>query len=368
MKVKLLDKYIFSQVFIASIACIIIFMIIWIMPEILLKTVQRTINGSYTVEMAAKILLFELPKVLNIAIPVGMLLGTILTFDKLSKDSELTILRSCGISFKRIIASVMLISIFATFATFIVGSKLLPYAACKLKEVKDEYGSSQFVFPVKLKNGAMDKIIIVPKFDNNNIKDVIVLNFYRHEQEQGSSLLSSIIISDFVKYDHKDWTINSARKYRISEEGIFEEIEGVNNIKILGGERAKNAYKLMRYSIHRYRELTNPQISEYIKLLKLENMDDEYRFMLNKYIQRYSHSLMCILFAILGCMLGISRPREQRFVGMLIAVGIIFGYYITIPFLDLLAEKDILSPYITSTIAPVVAVILIFVFNKSKDL
>lgn len=368
MKIKLLDKYLFSQILITSIACIIIFMIIWIMPEILLKTVQRTINGTYTIETGCKILLYELPKVLNIAIPVGMLLGTILTFDKLSKDSELTILRSCGVSFYRIISSALVISIVAMFATFIVGSKVLPYSACKLKVVKDEYGSSQFVFPVKLKNGAMDKIIIVPKFDDNFIKDVIVLNFYRHEQEKGSSLLSSIIISDFVKYDHKDWTINSAKKYKISEEGIFEEIEDVNNIKILGGKRAKNAYKLMKYSIHRYRELTNPQISEYIKLLKSENMDDEYRFMLNKYIQRFAHSIMCVLFAILGCILGISRPREQRFVGMLIAVGVIFGYYITIPFFDLLAEKDILSPYITSTIAPIVATILIIVCKKAKDL
>jgi lipopolysaccharide export LptBFGC system permease protein LptF len=53
---------------------------------------------------------------------------------------------------------------------------------------------------------------------------------------------------------------------------------------------------------------------------------------------------------------------------MLIAVGVIFGYYITIPFFDLLAEKDIISPYITSMVAPIVAAILIVVMKKSKDL
>ena len=161
MKFKLIDRYIFSQVFFACFACIFIFMIVWIMPEILLKTVQRTINGTYTIEMALSILLCELPKVLNIALPVGMLLGTILTFDKLSKDFEITVLRGSGIPFFRIIASVIVLSVFATGFTFVVGSKLLPMSAVKLKDVKGEGRSSQFVFPVKNADDSMNKILIV---------------------------------------------------------------------------------------------------------------------------------------------------------------------------------------------------------------
>lgn len=367
MKIKLLDKYIFLQVFLACFACIFIFMIIWIMPEIFLRTVQRAISGQISVETAISIIVYELPKVLNIALPVGMLLGTILTFDKLSKDFEITVMRGSGISFFRIIASVLIISVFAMGFTFVVGSKLLPISACKLKEVKNDSRVSQFVFPVKNSDNSMQKILIVSNFDENNIRDVIVLNFY-DEAQDGASLLSSIVVSDFVKYKDSKWSINSAKKYLISKEGIFHNIENEKNLVVLDGESAQNAFKLMKYSIYRDRELTNSQISEYIKLLKQEKMNDEYRFMLNKYIQRYVHSFMCILFAILGCLLGFSQPREQKFIGMLIAVSIIFGYYITIPFFDLLAEKAVLSPWVTSMIAPVIAIILIKILKKKKDL
>ncbi len=367
MKIKLLDRYIFSQVLFSCLGCIIIFMIVWIMPEIFLKTVQRTIAGDYTVELAVKIILYELPKVLNIALPVGMLLGCIITFDKLSKDSEITVMRSSGFPFFRIITSVIILSIFMCLFTFIVGSKLLPFSACKLKTIKNESRISQFVFPVKNSDDSMNKIIIVSNFDTDNIRDVIVLNFYNYA-EKGSSLLSSILISDYVKYDKKNWIINNAKKYIISEEGIFKEIGEEKDLNILQGDSAVNAFKLMKYSLHRDRELTNPQISEYIKLLKKEKMDDEYRFMLNKYIQRFVHSFMCILFAILGCLLGFSKPREQKFIGMLIAVGIIFLYYITMPFLDLLAEKAVLSPWVTSMIAPVFAIVVIFCLKRAKDL
>ena len=367
MKFKLIDRYIFGQVFLACFACIIIFMIVWIMPEIFLKTVQRVISGVYTVETGVEIILYELPKVLNIALPVGMLLGCLLTFDKLSKDFEITVLRGSGISFIRIIASVIILSVFATFVTFVVGSKLLPVSAAKLSIIKGEIKTSQFVFPVKNPDDSMNKIIIVSNFDDNNIRDVIVLNFY-NSTEEGSSLLSSVIVSDFVKYDYKKWIINSGKKYLISKDGIFHKIDEISNLPVLENESAKNAYKLMKYSINRDRELTNAQISEYIKLLKKEKMDDEYRFMLNKYIQRYVHAFMCVLFTILGCILGFSKPREQKFIGMLAAVGIIFAYYITIPFFDMLAEKAILSPWVTSMIAPVCAVIVIIVLKKVKDL
>lgn len=367
MKIKLLDRYIFTQVFAACFGCVFIFMIVWIMPEILLKTVQRTLSGQYTVEMAVSILINELPKVLNIALPVGMLLGSILTFDKLSKDFEITVMRGSGFTFFRIIASVIFLSVVATVFTFIVGSKFLPYSACKLKDIKGENRVSQFVFPVKNSDESMNKILIVSNFDNNNIRDVIVLNFY-NENTNSSSLLSSILVSDYVKYTKNSWVLNTAKKYIISEEGVFEDIDDVKNLEVLQGSMAVNAYKLMKYSVYRDRELTNPQISEYIKLLKKERMDDEYRFMLNKYIQRYVHSFMCILFAILGCLLGFSKPREQKFMGMLIAVGVIFAYYITIPFFDLLAEKAVLSPWITSMIAPAAAIILIVILKRTKDL
>ncbi len=372
MKIKLLDKYIFSQVFVTAFACIFIFMIIWIMPETFLKIVQRTINGTYTIETAAKILAFELPKVLNIAIPVGILLGALFSFDKLSKDFEITVMRGSGFPFFRIISSVIILSIFACILTFIVGSFLLPYSACRINEIKNEIKNegytSQFVLPVKLENGAMDKILIVPSFNDKYIKDVIILNFYKHEQEKGSSLLSSIVISDYIKYNNESWVINSAKKYIISEEGIFKDIQNIENVEILSGESAVDSYKLMKYSVHRDRELTNKQISEYIYLLKKYKMDDEYRYMLNKYIQRYTHSLLCIIFGILGCILGFSKPREQKFVGMLIAVGVIFCYYITLPFFDLLAEKDILPPFIATIIIPALLIGLIIFLKKAKDL
>lgn len=367
MKVKLLDKYIFKQVFLAGAVCVLLFMIIWIAPEILLKTVQRTLNGMYTIKMALSILAFEVPKILGNALPVGLLLGTLFTFDKLSKDFELTTLRSIGLSFWRILAPVIVLSVFVSFLSFAVQDKMIPYSSNRLNVIRKDNPGSHFVFPMRDSLDKMQRIIIVSSFDNENIKDIVVLNF-AGKQYLGSSLLESIYVSDYAKYKNNSWTLNDTKKYLISSDGVFEHIVEQKNIQILSGEQANRAFKLMRYSVKRDRELDNKEMFNYIKLLKKEKMDDEFRFMLNKYIQRYTHSIICVFFAIFGCLLGFSQPREQRLIGFTIAVATIFLYYITMPFFDLLAEKGILSPIITATIQPFAILVAIILLKKQKEL
>ena len=79
-KIALLDKYIFSQIFGASFVCILLFMIIWIAPETLLRTVQRTLSGDYTIRMAVLTILGKIPEILGNALPIGVLLGTLYHF------------------------------------------------------------------------------------------------------------------------------------------------------------------------------------------------------------------------------------------------------------------------------------------------
>ena len=97
-------------------------------------------------------------------------------------------------------------------------------------------------------------------------------------------------------------------------------------------------------------------------------MEEPYRLMLNKYYQRFFHPFVCILLAAMGCLLGFSKPREQRLIGFTIAIGAIFLYYITLPFFDLLAEKNVLPPLVTAATPPIAFLLAIIAFYKSKDL
>ena len=128
MKITIYDKYIFKQVAITTFVAILLFTVVWIAPEMLLNTIKKILAGEYTLKMGVAYLTYQLPLILGKAFPVGLLLGSLFTFDKLSKDSELTIFRAVGLSFKRIVTPVMFLSLTVTILCFVTYDKLIPYS------------------------------------------------------------------------------------------------------------------------------------------------------------------------------------------------------------------------------------------------
>lgn len=366
-KITIYDSYIFKQVLTATFVAILLFIVVWIAPEMLLNTIKKALSGEYDAKTAAMVLACEIPLILGKAFPVGLLLGSLFTFDKLSKDSELTILRAVGLSFKRILVPVLALSIIVTGMCFYTCDKLIPAAENKKMYIKDKHPTTQYIYTQKDTSGAPELAVIVSGFRDKVMYDVIVLDFSKKIYSDVHQL-SNIYSASTGLYKEDRWELYDIKQYDISGDGIFTAIEHVKKMDILQGEAAKNAYTLMSYSTKKEREINNHDMKKYIKLLKSEEMDEEYRYMLNKYMQRYIHPFMCVLLAIMGTLLGFSKPREQRMVGFGIAIGSIFLYYITLPFFDLLAEKGVLHPFITAIFPPFAFLLCIIVFYRSKDL
>ncbi|MCM1264944.1 MAG: LptF/LptG family permease, partial [Candidatus Gastranaerophilales bacterium] len=180
--------------------------------------------------------------------------------------------------------------------------------------------------------------------------------------------ISTIYVAKHGKFLQDRWKLDNITRYQISQEGIFNDIDEVKEMDILEGHWANDIYTIMNYSTKKEREITNKNLHRYIKLLKMIKNDETYNLMLNKYFQRFFHPFICVLLAVMGCLLGFSKPREQRLVGFTIAIGSIFIYYITLPFFDLLAEKSVLHPFITAIFPPLAFFACIVAFYKSKDL
>lgn len=366
-RIKLYDRYIFEQVFAATMVAILLFTVIWIAPEMLLNTIRKVLEGGYTLKTAILVIFYELPNIVGKAFPVGLLLGSLFTFDKLSKDFELTIFRVAGLSFGRIMAPVLALSIIVTAFCFVTYDKLIPFSSDKLVNIKREYSPSQYIYTQKDKNGSPTIAVVVSRFNYSNISNVIVLDFSENNYSDLHALSRIYVAKTANHYDDK-WTLHDVTQYSISDNGVFDAIKYIKSKDILHGDSAKSAYKLMIYSLKRDREIDNADLWSYIRLLKREQLQEEHRFMLNKYYQRFTQPLVCILLAIMGCLLGFSKPREQRLIGFTIAIGSIFLYYITLPFFDLLAEKGVLPPLITATFPLIAFSVAIWAFYKSKDL
>ena len=366
------DRYIFKQVLLTTIVAILLFTIVWIAPEMLLNTIKKILEGQYTVKTGVLVLVYELPKILGKAFPVGLLLGSLFTFDKLSKDSELTIFRAVGMSFSRILRPLLVLSLIVTYLCFLTYDKWIPYSCQKLHEIKGGNVLTQYIYTKMDKNNHPKQAVIVSRFYDNKMSDIIVMNFSPQVYDDLHGL-SNILVAKkgckgFNDSGEHSWILNDVISYDVNNDGIFHQIAKYKKVDILEGQDADDAYTIMINSTKRDRDITNKDLHSYIKLLKRENLDEDYRLLLNKYYQRFFHPFVCVLLAVMGCLLGFSKPREQRLIGFTIAIGCIFVYYITLPFFDLLAEKGVLAPLITAAFPPAAFLVAIIMFYKSKDL
>lgn len=366
-KIKLYDRYIFRQVFATTLGAILLFTVIWIAPEMLLNTIRKVLEGGYSIKTAILVLVYELPNILGKALPVGLLLGSLFTFDKLSKDFELTIFRVAGLSVLRIITPVIVFSLMVTAFCFITYDKLIPSSSDKLVNIKREYYPSQYIYTQKDENGHPSATVVVSRYNQTNIGKVIYLDYSKPIYKDVHTLSHVYVAKHADNYDDK-WVLTDVLAYNLSDDGIVEDIVKKPSVEILQGESAKNLYTLMMFALKRDREINNKDLKTYIKLLDKEGLDEERRFMQNKYYQRFTHPFVCVLLAILGSLLGFSKPREQRLIGFTIAIGAIFLYYITLPFFDLLAEKGVMHPLLTASFPLIAFSCAIWAFYKSKDL
>ena len=197
------DRYIFTQVLTTTFVAILLFTIVWIAPEMLLNTIKKILEGAYTVKTGVLVLIYELPKILGKAFPVGLLLGSLFTFDKLSKDSELTIFRAVGMSFSRILRPLLILSLIVTYLCFLTYDKWIPYSCQKLNEIKGGQPLTQYIYTKKDKNNHPDKAVIVSMFHKDVMSDVIVMNFSK-EVFSDLHAVSNILVGKTGKYEVKD--------------------------------------------------------------------------------------------------------------------------------------------------------------------
>jgi lipopolysaccharide export system permease protein len=125
---RLLDRYIFKQVFVACAACVGFFVFLIAAVNALKDMLGYVLAGQLAPESAAKLVLLLIPYVVMYALPMGMLLGVLLVLGRLSADSEIVAMRTCGQSIKRISLPIYLLAIFGVVGGFAVNFYYMPMA------------------------------------------------------------------------------------------------------------------------------------------------------------------------------------------------------------------------------------------------
>ncbi len=263
---KLIDKYIlrhFIQNLIFGIFC---FVIIFILVD-LFENLDRFIDKNLSIGMLSLYYMYFIPDILKLITPVGMLLASLFTISRFVNYSELTAMKSAGISIYRYLAPIMILGALITLFAVYFNGWIVP-GANRLK-----YDFERRVLGRNLISDVTENIYIQDK-----VNRVIIINYYNKTENTCSNTLIKVFNKDTLYITSKrlditsmswiqeknDWKINEgylriftspdSENLTVIKDTMLSALEGFDRINLNPEQIVKKTLRPEELDLSEFRE------------------------------------------------------------------------------------------------------------------
>ena len=110
---------------------------------------EQLVRGSAPPETIATLFGLLLPPVLTFTIPVGVLVGTLITLSRMSADAEVTALRAGGISSRRLLTPVLAVGLVGTILTASASLWITPWSIRQTYRLLNRIAAAQLTAEIQ---------------------------------------------------------------------------------------------------------------------------------------------------------------------------------------------------------------------------
>lgn len=209
----LLDRYI-SRVYLRTVGLTFLALLGLFYISTFLDKSDKIFKGQTTTAEVGLLLVYMTPRFIYYVIPIAALLSVLVTFGLLSRNSELTVMKACGISLYRASVSVIFLSLVFSAVIFGLEEHLLARANRKAEVIDAKVrGRTPRVFDALSRHWvvARDGAIYHYSYFNPEQQELAGLTIYR--PQAGAWDLASAITADVAKYNGT-WT---GRRVRVAD-------------------------------------------------------------------------------------------------------------------------------------------------------
>ncbi len=122
----LLDRWLLQELLGPLLFGIAAFTAVSLSVGVVFELVRRVAESGLPVLAAVKVLMLRLPSFLVLSFPMATLMATLLAYSRLSGNSELTALRSVGVSTRRMVLPAMALALVMSLLTFVFNDVIVP--------------------------------------------------------------------------------------------------------------------------------------------------------------------------------------------------------------------------------------------------
>jgi len=357
--IPLIDRWLLGQIIPPMIFAISAFTVISLSVGVMFDLIRKIVEYGLPVVKALQALIFSLPSFLVLSFPMAVLLSTLLSYGKLSANSELLALRSLGIKVTRIIAPAIAISIFMTGLTFYFNDNLVPNSN-KLAESTLRSGIGSSVNQGKSKNNIiftrkgsrldttnkqtkintfLTHIFYASRFENNIMREVTVLDFSRENIKQILTANEAIFDNNNSSWIFTDGSIvstdtNGQTTSIKFKQYIYPFVEGPLDLAKVPKDASDMSLKEALEA-----EIIYKKIGDIKQIRKIQVRIQE----------KFTLPCACLVFGLIGSILGCkSNLRSSKSQGFGLSVILILAYYVMSFISSSFGVKGLLPPIVAA--------------------
>lgn len=348
---SVMDRYLVSELIPPFLFGVGAFSSVGVAIGALFDLVRKITEAGLPMQIAIQVLGLQMPQFIAYAFPMSTLLAAMITYSRLSSDSELIALRSCGVSVYRMLVPVVFLSLIVTAMTFLFNEKVVPAANYQaaitmqkaLKEDKPSFQESNIFYPEygdivqpdgsKIK--AMKRLFYANQFDGERMKGLTILDW----SQQG---LNQIVTAESAIWNpaQSTWDFFNGTIYVISPDASYRNILRFENQQLKLPKTPLDLVGKEKDSA----QMNIAQVKDYLEVVRVTGDTKKIRRLNLRIQQKLAFPFVCLVFGLVGAVLGIQPQRTGKATSFGISVVIIFTYYLLVFITEALGLSGVLTP------------------------
>jgi lipopolysaccharide export system permease protein len=304
---------------------VLIFVFILLMFQALRLTEFVLIHGV-KVETVFRMMMYLSVSMLPVILPMSLLFSVLLTYTRLSQDSEIVALKTLGLSMRHLVFPALVLGVIGCILSAETSFFLGPWGNRQFEVLIHDLGRQKMAATLKegvFSEGFFDLVVYANKVDSKvgKLQKVFIYD------ERDPRAPVTIIAREGKLEQENSATGQSARLVLMN--GNIHRAHEATYTKVDFGTYSINLFDAYELSERKKSmpSLTLPELRDELLRTNLEPI--ERRKLQIEYHRRWSLSIACLIFAILGVGLGTTTNRRlAKASGFLMCLGVIVSYWV----------------------------------------
>lgn len=343
--ISILDKYIVKQFTQTILFGILAFTVIFVVID-MMENLDDFIDQNVEAELVLEYYIVFIPEIIRLMLPIAVLLSGLFTVGKMSNLSELTAIKSSGVSFYRFMLPFLITAFVISLFSIYFGGFVVPGANKRKVYIEQNH----------MKKGIVRSGGNIYFQDSKN--RIVTISYYDIKREQASR----VTIQEFDSTDHtkmlfridaQKMVYDSSSTGWIMSKGISRRFEGLKETMI---EFESDTLTTLNFSPQdvikkqtKPEEMTLTELSEYADE-KLRTGNDPTRILI-EYHSKYAFAFASFIVIFFGLPISANKRKGGIAIQFGISILITFVYLVFMKISQAFGKNGVLDPVITAWLA-----------------